>query len=335
MRKTILRPDQVTELVRLYEGGAQVHDLKPLFSIGDTTVVRVLKEQGVELRPPRTIMKESRLKLTGNESAFDAITEESAYWAGFLMADGCVTQSKRGGAPSIAVGLKADDYHHLEKLRDFVRGSHRICRYFNEGHKASLTFRSQKIANSLARFGIVPRKSLVARVFILESNRHFWRGMIDGDGCLSRHAGSPCLSLVGSRSIIEQFYDFVVSICPNFSRKIHPHHRVWTLHVVGFHALSVIRFLYEGCTVALDRKNQKAIEFMGDYCPPERRNWRTLTLQELDDLRAEHGGWKGVAEHLGIRGTYLTRLLRRLGDKRDWRGNGRHQNKFTRSHQGD
>ena len=48
----------------------------------------------------------------------------------------------------------------------------------------SLRFSSKKIADILAMFGVIPKKSLVAKVIGLEGNRHFWCGVLDRDGWL-------------------------------------------------------------------------------------------------------------------------------------------------------
>ena len=53
-----------------------------------------------------------------NEHIFDTIdTEEKAYWLGFLEADGYNHESHR----CVAIRLSYDDYHHLEKFKEFVQ----------------------------------------------------------------------------------------------------------------------------------------------------------------------------------------------------------------------
>jgi hypothetical protein len=56
------------------------------------------------------------IKYHVNINKFSKIdSEESAYWLGFLYADGCMSEESR-----IGVMLKASDKHHLEKLKNFL-----------------------------------------------------------------------------------------------------------------------------------------------------------------------------------------------------------------------
>ncbi len=124
-----------------------------------------------------------------NESAFDSLTEEPAYWIGYLISDGnvCYKKDKRG-IPTIALHLKATDLAHLQKFGRFLNSSYKISRYVNKvwGNVSySMSFPSQRIANALVKYGFVPRKCFTAEIKGgVENNRHVWRGMIDGDGSL-------------------------------------------------------------------------------------------------------------------------------------------------------
>jgi DNA-binding transcriptional regulator WhiA len=62
---------------------------------------------------------------TVNEAVFDTITEESAYWLGFLMADGSINTGKTGN-PRIALTLAERDREHLVKFRKFLNCSNQI-----------------------------------------------------------------------------------------------------------------------------------------------------------------------------------------------------------------
>jgi hypothetical protein len=123
-----------------------------------------------------------KTKYTLDDTAFDTVTEESAYWSGFLMSDGNISYGKTGNA-RIALALAKVDYSHLEKFRDFLKCTNPI------GQKKKkylgtiviqyyLRFTSKHIAEILIAHGIIPRKSLVARVIGLDNDRHFWRGVI-------------------------------------------------------------------------------------------------------------------------------------------------------------
>lgn len=50
---------------------------------------------------------------------------------------------------------------------------------------------------------MVPRKSLIARAIVLEDNRHFWRGVFDGDGYFKNKDGKDAnkMILTGSNDL--------------------------------------------------------------------------------------------------------------------------------------
>ena len=62
-------------------------------------------------------------------------------------------------------------------------------------------------------YGFTPRKSWDGCITDqrLLNSRHFWRGMIDGDGSIGyrKRDGYPLLSLVGTKIMIDQFRYFI------------------------------------------------------------------------------------------------------------------------------
>jgi hypothetical protein len=70
------------------------------------------------------------------------------------------------------------------------------------------------------------------------------------------------LNLVGSKPITDQFLAFVKTVCTTKAsvRKIG---RIFGVQLSGTAAISVIRVLYEGASVYLDRKYQLAQSVLG------------------------------------------------------------------------
>ena len=105
---------------------------------------------------------------TLDETAFDVVTPESAYWVGFLMAAGSITRAGTR-SPAIAVTTADEDRAHLERFRGFVRAMEPITVGTRDGFRdasrayLSVQVRSARLARTLARFGVVPYKTLVAK----------------------------------------------------------------------------------------------------------------------------------------------------------------------------
>jgi hypothetical protein len=62
---------------------------------------------------------------TLNESCFDVLTENAAYWIGFLMADGNIHKGRQG-SPVVRLTISDKDYGHLIKFRQFLGSTHKI-----------------------------------------------------------------------------------------------------------------------------------------------------------------------------------------------------------------
>ncbi len=200
-----------------------------------------------------------------DESVFDTLSEQSAYWIGFLIADGNISYKK--GIPIIALHLKEGDLQHLMKFRSFVHSSHKIGSYINKtwGNKSySISFSSERIANSLIKYGCVPKKCFVAEIKgDIQFNRHLWRGILDGDGSLGLYSrlngnGSvrkvPYISLTGTYNVCRQFRDFLQKQLEPMPQKIIPSKRSYFFMVSDHRAIKAIKLLYDNCKVALDRK---------------------------------------------------------------------------------
>lgn len=256
-------------VARGYASGISSCGLAKKWGLSRTTIVDILRRQGVETRS-RSV---SQRRHTLDDSVFDEVTDDTAYWVGFLMADGCVWRN------TISLGLSLVDIGHLHKFRDFLKSSHPIRTLpatSSHGVKhrkaqARIKVASSRIVQRLAEFGVVPRKSHTAEVQILEDNRHFWRGVIDGDGTISCRQESrtsrpaPRVSVVGSRRLVGQFARYAARSAGGCvaDRKIQQ--KSPTVSVIGLQgraAESLVDLLYGECGVALDRKKRVADEVL-------------------------------------------------------------------------
>jgi len=97
--------DQRKAVVAQYVDGVPSRAIAEEFGVTEQTVRKTVGPARVSLRrAPRPV----------REDAFDVISEASAYWAGFLFADGHIA-FRPGYAPQISVGLAVIDRDHLEK----------------------------------------------------------------------------------------------------------------------------------------------------------------------------------------------------------------------------
>jgi hypothetical protein len=112
----------------------------------------------------------------------------------------------------------------------------------------------------LTGFGVVARKSLIAKVIGLENDRNFWRGVVDGDGWIGPRNGmdGDKITLTGSYDLLSQFKTFIEKSIPESIVKIKQEGRYCRLYVYSYTARAVAKLLYNGCSIALERKLSKA-----------------------------------------------------------------------------
>ncbi len=254
-------------------------------------------------------------KYSLNEAAFDdpESNEEAAYWIGFLMADGCVSAARKGkGQAEIILALSACDEDHIEKFKRFIGASQKTThgQVLRGNPWARISVSSDRLARQLAKFGVVPRKSLTAKCVGLERDRHFWRGAVDGDGCLGwqkqkRGDPLPFLELVGSHDLVSQFSDFAKKFSLKTNSSVRKNRNIWRFVVAGRHALPITQELYRDCLVSLPRKHKLAREF-SQWRYAGGRDWSWLTLEKMLEMKANLGKWQDVATNLKMSPSQLS-----------------------------
>jgi hypothetical protein len=269
--KTVISEECRAEVIARYTAGDRPKNIAIALGINYWNVSVIVRREGCSrsrVEAQQLIL--SRREWVGNtrysldHSAFSEVTPDSAYWAGFLMADGCVIRNK------VRLNIATKDINHLEKFRSFMKANVPILLYdkscdtkFIKGRpirgtgSALITIASERVVMDLATFGVIPRKTYTARVSRLGLNRDFWRGMVDGDGSIFLSGRKPYLSLVGAEDIMWQFSHFISTICDT-RVTVKPDGNIFKVYMSSGPAREVIRCLYQNATSALSRKAEKA-----------------------------------------------------------------------------
>lgn len=134
-----------------------------------------------------------KIKYKYSKKAFSRWTKSSAYWAGFIMADGCIYDRDH----RLSISLKNTDKSHVEKFAKFLKCDHPVKEYSfycssrdKRYNGAFIQITSIYLCNQLKLFGIGPRKSLTAlwpKNIPSQYELSFLRGLFDGDGTICRY----------------------------------------------------------------------------------------------------------------------------------------------------
>lgn len=273
-RRNFVIPDDIANgAIKEYESGVSGHKIAQKLGVSHSFVYHWLRRQGVSTRTNSEANEiGSTIYKATNHNAFSAVTEESLYWAGFLMADGCIYQHPKRGNPTISLNLK--DLDHIQKFNKFVNSERKISR--NKDGTYHLSIPSKRMTADLAEMGVVPRKTFIAQVppdrDEIVSSRHFWRGCVDGDGYIGiarsgktdRQSGAFAF-ISASRPLLEQFNTFLVE------NEVHPRsiHRndqsnVFSVTAKGCPAKEIVALLYKGSSVFLHRKREIVSRIIGE-----------------------------------------------------------------------
>ena len=187
-----------------------------------------------------------------NELAFSTYDESSAYWAGFLAADGNVRIST-AGVRQIRVYLGIKDYDHLSKFKSFLRSGHKIG-VSEKYRRCSLEVSSKPLYEDLsALFNITERKSFTYKFpSQLPSGlqSHFIRGYFDGDGCICESfsnknsiTASYTASYLGTDSFISDTRNLILQNLSGIKTSVQPHPASVGISLLKMNTNSAHRFL--------------------------------------------------------------------------------------------
>lgn len=245
---------QVEQLINRYENGESTNSICKDMPCSPDTALKVLKDNGVRIKTKREL--KFYRGYTINENAFEDIQQECpAYFYGWILTDGCLSKE------CVSLGLSSKDDEVLENLKVYMGSSNKIYyrsrrdkRTEKTYHAAEFSFSHAPIVERLRKLGLSERKSMnEVCPPELEKNRHFWRGVVEGDGHIpkDRHGIEVC----GSKELVEKFSEYCLSVCPKTTISYRNVKGLYTVRVGRKGSVKeILDSLYEGSTVKLTRK---------------------------------------------------------------------------------
>lgn len=232
---------------------------------------KILRKEGVT----RKAVKVAHI----NHDYFENIdTEHKAYWVGFILADGNVRQQKeKGECYVLNVSVKEDDGYLLEDLVLELESDRKVKyyhrkvdsksfddKYIGKDHNTALvSFNSKKIFDDLAKYGIVPRKSLIINCLpILENESlmpHLIRGYFDGNGTVYVNSQSNTLKVAfyGTHALLEDINNYLSSKL-NVNKKSITDQKSEQVSLYSYASKNDIQefydYIYKDATIFLKRK---------------------------------------------------------------------------------
>lgn len=254
--------NHTNEIITRYINGESSYKIAKDFNCQDSTIVRFLQKNGISLRENR--------KLNYDFDYFKKIDrEDRAYTIGLLYADGTNSGNY--------IRLSMIDKDIIEKVKA-VMGFDGIIKEIQPRGKSkfvqySLLICGKQICDDLSKLGCVPNKTFSLRIpeGILSDDlfRHFLRGLIDGDGTITRtkEKRNWIVRVVGSKELMKQIGDKTRELLginySYFPAKQCESGQIYYCAWGGRKKLTkLLDWIYKDSTIHMNRKYAKYLEFL-------------------------------------------------------------------------
>ena len=228
------------------------------------------------------ITNNTKNKNRGNINLFENInSEESAYWLGFIYADGYIIkneENKKHHNYELGIELQESDITHLEKFNKIFNNYYKITTRARKmdsldilnGNEVSnrlnktclIRIYNKKIVNDLINNNIVQNKTN-SNIFPIINNNdmfiHFLRGYIDGDGSyVVDNKNRYIISIQGNNKKCFEFISNKLLTDFNISSYISKDRDCWKLNIrKKSDVLKLIDLMFNNANIYLDRKYDK------------------------------------------------------------------------------
>lgn len=211
-----LTTEQEQEIVSSYLNSIPLIKLQEKYGISYDRIKNIISYYTAE-----TISSAKRLNPNLIENYFEIIdTADKAYWLGFIISDGAITNQIEKSKFQLELTLKKEDEHILHLLENDLGVKEKVYDSANKYKRFSLG--SKKIIQDLEKLGITQNKSFTVKVPTIpkEYEASLIRGIFDGDGgftVYTRANGQKCmeLSFCGNIYIIEWIQKTLIKNLPD------------------------------------------------------------------------------------------------------------------------
>lgn len=241
------------------ENNKSINAIAKEYKVSWNTIKRILCENNVYIISNRN----QSIYQPVNTELFKTIdSEESAYWLGFLYADGSVKRDKN----EISLVLQEQDLDSVIAFKNFVGNKNSIFekeKMCKDGiHKYyGYSFSSNEVKQNLCNLGCVPVKTSILKFPTIQQVPDYFiydfvRGYIDGDGYIQFDFGQSRY-----RIIILGTYDFLSGLVKRLN--IQEYSNIYKREAAHIYALEIghknfvyefLNRLYGKSTVHLERK---------------------------------------------------------------------------------
>lgn len=273
MRMALKRLDDV-KICAEYAKGYSGLELAKVFNCGITSVYRALNKNNVLLRKASDVSR----KYFVNDQFFNSVDNQcKAYTLGFITADGNIN---RVYSKVLRIGLHKRDKDVLYKIIKCMESNYPV----NTSKKqVYVAITSNQLCDDVLSmwkykgFGRLPFYDINEDLL-----NHYLRGLVDGDGWISRNkANRYQVGVCGNKKTMT-FIKNILFKKFNYKAKILPNKSIYQVAISDNIIIkSFLDWLYQGAFIYLNRKYSKYVDFKNNYKKNSVNKWSENEIQLL------------------------------------------------------
>lgn len=261
------------EIVHMYEEGLSLQAIADKVGFKSAHSIRNLfLKLGIERRN-----KAGSRNINLRNDYFGVLdTEDKAYFAGLLLADGSVNTREKS-QPCIRIELASTDGYIIHKLKEVtnsnntVREAERDSGFKRNFKSTNFNMHSQQMFDDLAKYGVVPNKTNNKMLMVSDipenMRRHFIRGFFDGNGYVTRNGfgTSKLHKVIGfsdSVPFLEQLREYLHNTIQTKNTLKVASHKEGNSNFITYGSKkdvdALVNYMYSDATIYLVRKYDKA-----------------------------------------------------------------------------